>query len=702
MIVLQVLPELKSGGVERGTVDLAKYLLQHRHGSIVVSAGGALVNDLTAAGVKHFTLPVHRKSPLSIARSVKALSRIVREEKVDVIHARSRVPAIVAYFVSKRTHVPFVTTCHGFYKRHLLSYVMGWGKIVIVASHIIGRRMRDDFGVAFEKLRLIPRGVDLGEFAQRAAAPDPKQDPIVIGLVGRLTPIKGHPLFLKAMARVVRVFPNAKAQIIGDSPKPQYKEELQSLVRRLGLGRNVDFLGTRYDIADLLGKMSVLAVPSVGEEAFGRVAIEAGAVGVPVVAARIGGLVDVIEDGQTGLLVPPDDPLALADAIIRLISDRQLSERLTANFRKKVEAEYPLERMFSRTLDVYHEAVSKKRILVIKLSALGDVILSLPSIAAIRAKFPDAWISVLVGRRSRQVVRNSPHVNDVIVFDEGRKDERVGRALRMSRILARENFDCVVDLQNNKMSHFLAFASGARVRAGHDNRKWSFLLNRRVKDAPTAHIGPLEHQFLVLKQIGVDGAPKPPEFWTSPEEEARMAAFLEEAWVSPSQTVVGINPGSSLQWPTKQWGIENFAKLCDELAKRNMRVILTGSDEERPLADALMDMTRNKPINAVGRTSITELGALIRRCQAFVSSDSAPMHVAAALGVPLVALFGPTDPKRHLVPPPSYQVLWKGVHCSPCYLRSCPIGHICMKKIGVPEVLEATLALVREKRPVLV
>lgn len=702
MIILQVLPELKSGGVERGTVDLAKYLLKKGHGSIVVSAGGALVGDLSAAGVKHFTLPVHRKSPLSVFRAVKALSKIVREEKVDLIHARSRVPALVAYFVSARTHVPFVTTCHGFYKRHLLSYIMGWGKIVIVASHIIGKRMRDDFGVAYEKLRLIARGVNLDEFTYRAQAPDIKSDAVIVGLVGRLTPIKGHPLFLKAMARVVRVLPNVKVQIIGDSPKPQYKEELQSLVRRLGLTKNVEFLGTRYDIPQLLAKMSVLAVPSVGEEAFGRVAIEAGACGVPVVATRIGGLVDVIEDEKTGLLVPPDDPLVLADAIIRLVNDRELTARLTAAFRAKVVREYSLELMFEKTLEVYREAVGKKRILVIKLTALGDVILSLPSIRAIREKYPDAWISVLVGRRSRQIVRNCPAVNDVIVFDEGQKEERASRAVRMSRILARENFDIVVDLQNNKISHFLAFASGARIRAGHANRKWSFLLNRRVKDATTAHMGPVEHQFLVLKQIGVDSPNKKLEFWTDPREEARMAQFLEEAWVSPGQVVVGINPGSSPQWPTKQWDVENFAKLCDELAKRNIRVIITGSEDDRPIVKELLELTRNRPIDAVGKTSITELGALIRRCQVFISSDSAPMHIAAALGVPLVALFGPTDPKRHLVPPPVYQVFWKEVHCSPCYLRSCPIGHICMKKIGVAEVLDAALAFAKPARPVAV
>ena len=136
---------------------------------------------------------------------------------------------------------------------------------MIVASHIIGKRMRDDFGVAHDKIRMIPRGVNLEEFKMRDAEKLAATKEVIIGLVGRLTPIKGHPLFLKAMARVVRVYPHIKIQIIGDAPKPQYKEELMMLTRNLGLSQAVQFLGTRYNIPELLGKMSVLVAPSVGE-----------------------------------------------------------------------------------------------------------------------------------------------------------------------------------------------------------------------------------------------------------------------------------------------------------------------------------------------------------------------------------------------------------------------------------------------------
>jgi heptosyltransferase-2 len=264
-------------------------------------------------------------------------------------------------------------------------------------------------------------------------------------------------------------------------------------------------------------------------------------------------------------------------------------------------------------------------------------------------------------------------------------------------MLAKEDYDIVVDLQNNKVSHLLAYLSGARVRAGHGNGKWSFFLNKKTTDSNAVAVSPLEHQFRVLKQLGLEDFEKRLELWTMPEEEKRMAAFFESQWVAPSQTLVGINPGSSLRWPTKQWPVENFARLCDELAKRNIRVVITGANEDAANLQDLFDLTKNKPINAIGKTSITELTALIRRCQVFISSDSAPMHIASGLQIPLIAIFGPTDPKRHMVPPTQHQVFWKEVPCSPCYLRSCPIGHICMKKISVQEVLDAVLHFVKHK-----
>ena len=173
MNILQILPELNVGGVETGTLDLAKYLVRLSHKAVVVSSGGTLVKDLEGVGAIHYQLPVHKKSIFSIIKMIPLLAEIIRKEKIDIVHARSRVPAWIAYFACRRTKAIFITTCHGYYKKHPFSYVMGWAKRVIVLSNVIARHMIEDFAVPYERIRLIPRSVDLEKF--KYSSPDKKR-----------------------------------------------------------------------------------------------------------------------------------------------------------------------------------------------------------------------------------------------------------------------------------------------------------------------------------------------------------------------------------------------------------------------------------------------------------------------------------------------------------------------------------------------
>ena len=159
MKIAQILPELNVGGVETGTVDLAKALKKQGDEPYVISNGGALEEELIKAGIPHLKLPVHRKSITSLAL-IKKLHAFIEQERIDIIHARSRVPAWLAYLAVRRTNCDFITTCHGYYSKHFFSRVMGWGKRVIAISHSIGRRMIDDFGVSPDRVTLIHRGVD--------------------------------------------------------------------------------------------------------------------------------------------------------------------------------------------------------------------------------------------------------------------------------------------------------------------------------------------------------------------------------------------------------------------------------------------------------------------------------------------------------------------------------------------------------------
>ncbi|MDD3087143.1 MAG: lipopolysaccharide heptosyltransferase II [Candidatus Omnitrophica bacterium] len=687
MNILQILPELNVGGVETGTLDLARQLIRLNHKAVVVSAGGALVKDLEEAGAKHYQLPVHKKSILSMARAVPLLVDIIKKEDIDIVHARSRVPAWIAYFACRRSRAIFITTCHGYYTKHLFSYVMGWGKRVIVLSNIIARHMIEDFSVPHERIRLIPRSVDLDKF--QYLSPDKKRGKeFNIGIIGRITPIKGHLYFIKAMAKVARAIPYLKVWIVGDASasRQAYKEEIHVLVRRLGLTHCTEFLGTQKNIPEILSHLDLLILATTTHEAFGRVIIEAQAAGVPVVATEVGGVVDIIENNKNGLLVPPADPVSMAEAAIRIFKDPQLALSLSEAAIARVREKYNIALMVENTLRVYEEASSKFSLLIIKLSSLGDIILSTPALREIRRKFPHHKISLLVGEESKDLLFKCPYIDELLVADFKNRDKGLKGLLGIAGELRKKGFDLVIDLQNNRISHILSFLSLSLNRYGYDNKKLGFLLNYRIKDNKP-RIGPIEHQFKVLKLLGIDLKDSHLELWPSKSDEEYIEKLLNTQWLSQEQRVIGINISASKRWATKCWPKEYIIKLCDELGLRNMRVVITGTEDDLPAANMLVNTAKNtKIINACGKTTVNQLAALIKRCAVYISADSSPLHIAAAVNTPVIAFFGPTDPLRHMPPAKDYLLIRKELSCSPCYKAKCKHNK-CMNSITVEEVI---------------
>ena len=695
MKILQILPELNVGGVETGTLDLSKQLVRLGHKVVVVSGGGVLVGDLEALGAKHYKLAVNKKNILIMPKMVLALLKIIRKEEIEIVHARSRVPGWIAYVACLITRRVFITTCHGYYSRHPFSYVMGWAKKVIVISNIIARRMIDDFGVPFERIRLIPRSVDLERF--KFSTPDSRRkQEFNVGIIGRLTPIKGHLYFIKAMAKVSRVIPRVKIWIVGDAPhsKLAYKEQVQLLVKRLGLWHCTEFLGTQKEIPVVLENLDLLVLATTTHEAFGRVVIEAQASGVPVVATRVGGVVDIIEDGKTGLLVHPADPESMAGAIIRIYKDLELSQKLAQAAYTKVKEKYTLEKMTQATLSVYEEALRNLNILVIKFSSLGDVILSSAGLKAIRKKFPVHKLSVLVGLGAKEALLNCPYIDELLVCDFKNKDKGLRGFLRLVGLLRKKSFDLVIDLQNNRKSHLLAFLSGGMMRYGYD-RKWGFLLNRRIKD-DGAITDPVTHQFRVLRLLGIDYQEEKLEIWPTREDKQYIENFLASQWISTEQKLVGINLSASSRWASKDWPLDYIVELCAVLAKNNIRLVMTGTEEDAQVTEGLIaTIKEGKPINACGKTTVNQLASLIKLCNVYVSCDSAPLHIACAAGTPFVALFGPTDHRRHIFPLKNAEVLRKDFPCGPCYKAKCKTKK-CMQTIKPQEVLEAVLRLLNK------
>ena len=691
MKVLQVVPELNVGGVETGTVELARQLVRLGHKAVVVSAGGALVTELEASGALHYQLPVHKKSLFSMLRLVPKLARIIKKEEIDIVHARSRVPAWIAYFACRRTKTVFVTTCHGYYRKHIFSYVMGWGKRVIALSNAIARHMIEDFGVPHERIRLVPRSVDLEKF--KFISPDKKRKKdFNVGIIARITPLKGHLFFIKAMAKAARAIPRLKIWIIGDAPatRQAYKEQVQVLTKRLGLWHSTEFLGTQRDIPEILSQLDVVVLATVTQEAFGRVIVEAQAAGVPVVATKVGGVVDIIDDKETGLLVPPADPQSMAEAVIKLFKDPGLCASIAEKALKKARALYNTVLFTENTLKVYEDALSNFKILIIKFSSLGDVILSTAALRAIREKFPrrNYHISLLVGEGARDAVLRCPFIDELLVCDLKSRDKGLRGLYNLSEMLRKNNFDQVIDLQNNRKSHILTYLSGASLRYGFDNGKFSFLLNRRIKnDIPLMR--PVPHQFRVLKLLGIELGDPRLALWPSKEDDSYIEELLSAEWLSSSQLIIGINISASAKWLTKNWPAQNILKLCSELNKRDMRVVVTGTDKDLKAAQLLVNSLKGaKIINACDRTTVNQLASLIKKCSVYISADSSPLHIAAAVHTPVVALFGPTDPRRHMPPADKCVVIRKDIGCGPCYKEQCK-DIKCMQAIKPEEVLEA-------------
>jgi glycosyltransferase involved in cell wall biosynthesis len=371
--LLQVLPALDKGGVERGTVDLAKFLVREGHRAMVASEGGSLVPELEEAGGVHVTLPLATKNPLGIIRNVSRLASVIRENSVELVHARSRAPAWSARWAAERTHTPFVTTFHAVYNgyqnrpKRRYNSVMAAGRRVIAISDYVAEHVRQVYQVSPERLRTIYRGVDTDQFdpssvpAERVEALraqfglDPGMK--VVSLPGRITRIKGHLLLLDALARLSRT--DFLVAFIGpDTPGSSYSRELHEQVEASPLKDRVRFTGPCHDMPAAVALSDLVAVPSIGPEAFGRVSVEAQAMGKPVAVTDVGGLGETLMVGATGWLVQPDDPAGLAEAVdLALSMPAEARLRLAERARSWVLDHFTAERMCRQTLDVYGDVL---------------------------------------------------------------------------------------------------------------------------------------------------------------------------------------------------------------------------------------------------------------------------------------------------------------------------------------------------------
>lgn len=346
MIVLQLVPALDGGGVERGTLEVAAELVRRGHTSLVMSRGGRLVGPLCEQGSEHLAWPIGVKSPRT-ALLVLRLRRLLRERRVDVVHARSRLPAWVAWWAIRGTSTRFVTTVHGLYSVNAYSAIMTRGERVIAISETVRRYIHEHYPHCDPgKVRLIPHGIDPREFPYgyrpaRFPFAVPSDRPILT-MPGRLTRLKGHEDFLE----LIRRLPQATGLVVGgeDSHHHRYARSL-----RQRAPPNVVFTGHRDDIREILAGSSIVFSLSHQPESFGRTTLEALSLGIPVIGYDHGGVGELLAALFPEGRVPVGDRAALYHRTMAFLHDRPV---VSPNH------EFLLERTLSRTLAVYEELTS--------------------------------------------------------------------------------------------------------------------------------------------------------------------------------------------------------------------------------------------------------------------------------------------------------------------------------------------------------
>ena len=343
LTVLQVLPALEQGGVERGVIEIDNALVKAGWNSIVVSNGGRMEKQLLG---KHLKLPTNSKNPLKILLNAHFLKFVIKENKVDIVHARSRAPAWSAYLAAKSSRAKFVTTFHGTYglgselKRKYNS-VMTKGVRVIAVSEFIKKHIIENYKIPEAQIVTIQRGADLEQFRPDVLPMGlglPKGKKVVM-LPGRISRWKGQHIFVEAMRGV-----DAIGVIVGDAESYKYMQELEKT-----LPDNVVILPGTLDLPPVLANADIVVSASIKPEAFGRIAVEAQSMGRPVIATNIGGTLETVIDGKTGIHVPPNDVEAMRAAITKLLdSAGSMYVACVEN-----ASNFSTEKMCARTIELY-------------------------------------------------------------------------------------------------------------------------------------------------------------------------------------------------------------------------------------------------------------------------------------------------------------------------------------------------------------
>ncbi|MDE1890237.1 MAG: putative lipopolysaccharide heptosyltransferase III [Planctomycetota bacterium] len=334
-----------------------------------------------------------------------------------------------------------------------------------------------------------------------------------------------------------------------------------------------------------------------------------------------------------------------------------------------------------------------KKVLIIKLRYIGDVLLTTPVIRCVRENLPDVYISVLVNKGTEDTILYNPDINEILLIDRGKVKggnvlSRMLSQLRLILDIRKKMFDLVIDLTDGDRAAILSYISGAKVRVGFnsENKIRGRLYNLVVRPEGIRHI--VDYQLEAVSALGLK-IDRPELVLNIPEEyDAYVKETLKGFNIDEDEPYVIIHPGG--RWWFKCWPPESYAGLIDRIqGELGIKVVITGGGKEEKVVEKIISFMKTKPYSLLNKTTILQLASIIKRACLFVGNDNGPMHISVAVGTPVIALFGSSDPRVWGPWGANHTIIYKSVECSPCRHTGCDKGEYnCMKVISVEEVMK--------------
>jgi phosphatidylinositol alpha-1,6-mannosyltransferase len=578
-------------------------------------------------------------------------------------------------------------------------------------------------GIGSSKLLVVPGGVDLSKFNSNI---DYKEiikkygllNKKIILTVARLDEHKGHDLVIQSLPEVLEKIPDLVYLIVGDGPE---KKRLKELVAGLGLEDKVVFIGSvpHDETPKFFGLCDVFIMPSrelrLGREwfeGFGIVYLEAGACSKPVIGGASGGISDAIIESQTGILVDPNRVQDISGALKLLLTDKKYAvmlgekgrERIKSNFSWQIIAKRidtvmqktDLARQGFKTTRVFEPSDTVKKILLVELAGIGDTVLSSIAIKNLARRYHNSIVYFLTFPRPAQLVSKSSYLSRTFVFYKGI------RGFLKNILVLNELRGLNIDVAVNLYQHYtlrgvinffliLKFIRPKEIIGRNTDGK-GFFYDIKIDDSINTTRHDVEYKLDLIEALGCDIKDKELEVWFDDSDTQAVRKFLEKKSISDDDILIGLHPGARI--PTHRWNWENFAYVADELANRyKAKVIITGFEAERELVKKIGIKMSHQPIVALS-FSLTQLAALIKRCNLYISNDTAPMHIANALKTHLVAIMGPGSMKTAPYQEENCIILKKDTECAPCTKFRCR-SMKCLNNITTDMVIEASEKLLK-------